>query len=170
MNSVILTNSIRFLFLILLQVLILNHVFLYGYVNPMLYILFIFLYPLRVEKVNFLILSFLLGLCIDFFSNSGGINASATLLIAYIRLPILHIILNKTEFDYLLFSIKKLNFLQAIIYIFSLTFIHHTIVYILTLYKTQGIITIFENIFITTIFSGILISFIIQLFVKNKRG
>ena len=120
MNSVILTNSIRFLFLILLQVLILNHVFLYGYVNPMLYILFIFLYPLRVEKVNFLILSFLLGLCIDFFSNSGGINASATLLIAYIRLPILHIILNKTEFDYLLFSIKKLNFLQAIIYIFSL--------------------------------------------------
>ena len=48
-----------------------------------------------------LIISFLLGLSIDFFSDSGGINAAATLFIAYIRLPILSAILRKNEFDFL---------------------------------------------------------------------
>lgn len=169
MNNVIAINSIRFIFLVLLQVLLLNNIYFLGYLNPMLYIIFVFLYPLKQEKTMFLIICFFLGLSIDFFSNSGGINAAATLLIAYVRQPILHIIQNKTEFDYLLFNIKKLNFIQAVVYIFSLTFIHHLVVFSLEFYKTQGALTILSKIFITTILSGILISFSIQLFVKNKR-
>ena len=136
----------------------------------MLYILFVFLYPVEKEKTTFLVLSFLLGLFVDFFSNSGGINAAATLLIAYIRLPILHLIQNKTEFDYLLFNIKKLNIIQALVYIFSLTFIHHLVVFILEFYKTQDLLTIFGKILATVLVSGILISFSIQLIVKNKRA
>ncbi len=169
MNNVIFTNSVRFIFLILLQVLVLNHVLLFGYINPILYILFIFLYPIKKEKGLFLILSFLLGLSVDIFSNSGGINAAATLLIAYVRLPLLHLIQNKTEFDYLLFNIKKLNLIQALVYIFSLTFLHHLIVFLLEFYKTQNILNISGKILITTILSGILISFSVQLFIKNKQ-
>jgi len=51
-----------FILLVLVQVAILNHIYFLGYINPMLYILFIILYPLRKEKASFLILSFLLGL------------------------------------------------------------------------------------------------------------
>lgn len=169
MNNFILLNSVRFIFLILLQVLLLNQIDLSGYINPMLYILFVFLYPLEKEKIYFLISCFFLGLFIDVFSNSGGINAAAIVLIAYIRLPLLHIIQNKTEFDYLLFSIKKLSLPQALLYIFSLTLIHHTVIFILEFYKTQSILGILNKILITTLLSGILISFIIQLFIKNKR-
>lgn len=170
MNNFIITNSIRFIFLVLLQVLVLNHVFFFGYINPVLYILFVFFYPLEKEKSTFLILSFLLGLCIDFFSNSGGVNAAAILLIAYIRLPLLHIIQNKTEFDYLLFNIKRLNFIQAIVYVLSLTFIHHTVLFILEFYKSQISFSIFSKIIITTLLSSLLIGFSIQLFTKSKRS
>lgn len=169
MNNIIISNSVRFIFLILLQVLLLNQIDLSGYINPMLYILFVFLYPLESEKINFLIVCFFLGLIIDVFSNSGGINASATVLIAYLRLPLLHIIQNKTEFDYLLFSIKKLTLPQALVYIFSLTLIHHIVIFGLEFYKTQSIFSILSKILITTLISGILISFIIQLFLKDKR-
>ncbi len=169
MNNVIFTNSVRFILLLLLQVLVLNHVLLFGYINPILYILFVFLYPIKKEKGIFLVLSFLLGLSVDIFSNSGGVNAAATLLIAYIRLPLLHLIQNKTEFDYLLFNIKKLNLIQAIVYIFSLTFLHHLVVFLLEFYKTQNVFDISEKVLVTTIFSGILISFSVQLLLKNKQ-
>ncbi|MCF6349675.1 MAG: rod shape-determining protein MreD [Flavobacteriaceae bacterium] len=170
MNNLILINSIRFIFLVLLQVLLLNNIYFLGYLNPMLYIIFVFLYPLKKEKSLFLILCFFLGLTIDFFSNSGGINAAAIVLIAYIRQPLLHLIQNKTEFDYLLFNIKNLPFIQVIIYIFSMTFIHHLIIFSLEFYKTQGVLNILGKVIITTILSAVLISFCVQLFVKNKRA
>lgn len=170
MNNKIISNSIRFVFLILLQVLLLNQIYFFGYLNPIFYILFIFLYPIEKNKTVFLIISFFLGLTIDVFSNSGGVNAFATVLIAYIRLPLLHIIQNKTEFDYMLFKIKQLNIFQATIYIFSLTFIHHLALFILDFYKTQNVFAILGKVFLTTIFTAILIGFSIQLFTKdNKR-
>ncbi len=168
MNNSIFKYSILFVFLILIQVLILNNVYFLGYINPLVYILFIFLYPINKEKGLLLIISFLLGLSIDFFSNSGGSNAAATLLIAYLRLPILHIIQNKTEFDYLLFDIKKLNFLQILVYIFSLTIIHHIIVFTLEYYKLQGVTQIALSSFLTSLLTTLLIGFSIALFVKNK--
>jgi rod shape-determining protein MreD len=169
MSNIAFKNTVQFIFLVLLQVLFLNKINLFGYLDPIIYILFVFLYPLDKEKGYFLVASFLLGLSIDIFSNSGGVNAAATLLIAYIRLPILHLIQNKTEFDYLLFNIKKLSFMQAITYIFTLTFIHHLVLFLFEFYKTKNIFSIIGTVAITTLISGIIISFSIQLFANNKK-
>ena len=169
MNNFILKYSLLFVFLVLLQVLILNNVLFLGFINPLVYILFIFVYPLSRKRSVFLIISFLLGLSIDFFSNSGGSNAAAILFIAYIRLPLLHIIQGKTEFDYLLFTIKQLTFLQATIYIFLISLLHHIILFSLESYKLTELITILRNSFLTSILTSILIGFFILLFAKNKR-
>jgi rod shape-determining protein MreD len=75
----------RFIGFVLLQVLVLNHVLLYGYVNPYLYVLFIILLPLNQSKIKTLFFSFLLGLSIDFFSDTGGVHAMACLFTAYVR-------------------------------------------------------------------------------------
>ena len=132
MNNLILNNSIRFIGLVLLQVLVLNHVNLLGYLNPMVYIVWVVLFPIRKNQSLFLILSFLLGLSIDFFSDSGGINAAATLFIAFVRLPILKIVLKKTDFDYLLFNLRAISFGKAFLFISILTVIHHFIVFSLS--------------------------------------
>lgn len=155
--------------LILLQVLVANHVYLFGHLNPMIYILFIFLFPLDFNKYYFLILSFFVGLVLDIFSNSGGIHTSAIVTIAYLRLPVLNAIQNNFEFDHVLFHLKKLSFLQAIIYIFSLTFIHHSIVYGLEYYQTTNFISLISKITQATIFSGIIVSFILQLLIKDRK-
>ena len=84
-NSDILINIVRFVVLVFLQVLLLNNVNLAGYINPYLYILFIILYPLDGNKGLLIFLSFLLGLCIDIFEDSGGVHAAACAFIAYIR-------------------------------------------------------------------------------------
>ena len=83
MNSEIFSNTVRFFFLILLQVLLLNNINFLGYVNPYLYVLFLILFPFNGNQTLFLLLSFLLGLGIDLFEDSGGINAAACLAVGY---------------------------------------------------------------------------------------
>ncbi len=161
--------AFQFLFLVLIQILLLNQVQLFGYINPIIYIVFIFLFPLSREKSTLLILSFFLGLIIDFFTNSGGSNAAATVLIAYIRLPLLQLIINKKDIDFVLFHIKKLYFYQRLIFILSLVLIHHSFLFLLEYYKSSNVIEIFTIIFSTTLFSTILIVFSIELFSKTSK-
>ena len=168
MNNLIISNSIRFIGLVLLQVLVLNHVNLFGYLNPLIYIVWVFLFPIRKNQSLFLIGSFLLGLSIDFFSNSGGINAAATLFIAYVRLPILKAVLRKSDFDFLLFKLRTISIDKIFIYITTLTIIHHFIVFTLEYLSLNAFTTIISNTFFTSIFTILLSTFGILLFVKKK--
>lgn len=168
MNNQLISNTLRFVVLILLQVLILNNMNLFGYINPYIYIVFVFYYPIKKELSVFLIFSFLIGLCIDIFSNTGGINASATLLIAFLRLPILSKILNKTDFDYQSFNIRLMPFGKSFVYIFTLTFIHHLTVFSLDYFSFNDIISILNKTFFTTIFTVTLILSSIIIFTKRQ--
>ena len=168
MNNLILNNSIRFIGLVLLQVLVLNHVNLLGYLNPMVYIVWVVLFPIRKNQSFFLILSFLLGLSIDFFSDSGGINAAATLFIAFVRLPILKIVLKKTDFDYLLFNLRAISFGKAFLFISILTVIHHFIVFSLSYFNLNSLLIIISNTILTSIITIILSILGIIFFTKKK--
>ncbi|MBT8316840.1 MAG: rod shape-determining protein MreD [Lutibacter sp.] len=168
MNNLILSNSLRFIGLVLLQVLILNHINLFGYLNPMVYIVWIFLFPLKKNRSLFLILSFLFGLSVDIFSDSGGINAAATLFIAFIRISVLKTILRKSDFDYLLFNIRSLSIDKIFLYIATLTIIHHFIVFSLEYFSFNAFITILKNTIFTSIFTIILSILGILLFTKKK--
>ena len=78
-------NVIRFFFLVFLQVLILNHINLGGYLNPYFYIYFILLLPFGIPRWMLLCAAFILGLSIDLFTNTIGLNASACLIMAFFR-------------------------------------------------------------------------------------
>ncbi len=79
----------RYLFmwvmLVLVQVLLLNHIQISGFLNPYLYVLFILLLPFETPKYLLLIMGFITGLSIDAFSNTPGIHASATTFMAFLR-------------------------------------------------------------------------------------
>jgi len=169
MNNVILNTTIRFILLVLFQVLVFNHINLFGYINPMIYISWVFLFPIRKSKSLLLILSFLLGIFIDFFSDSGGMNTVAIVFIAYFRLPILEMVLGKSDFDYILFNIRNLATDKLLLFISILTLLHHFIVFSLDYFSFSDIEAIIYNTILTSIFT-ILISFLgILLFVKNRK-
>jgi len=67
MNTSFVTNFVRFIVLILVQVLVLNSIEFLGYINPYIYILFIILFPINNNRPLFIFLGFLLGLTIDLF-------------------------------------------------------------------------------------------------------
>lgn len=168
MNNLILNNLLRFIGLVILQVLVLNNLNLFGFLNPMIYIIWIFLFPIRKNQSLFLVLSFLLGLTVDFFSNSGGINAGATLFIAYLRLPILKAVLKKSDFDFVLFHLRTISFGKTFVFISILTFIHHFMIFSLEYFSINSYKSVFYNTFLTSILTIVISILGILLFTKKK--
>jgi len=168
MNRENINIAILFIGLILLQLIVLNNINFLGYINPFLYILFIFLYPLKKIDFSLILLSFFLGLFIDIFSNSGGINSAATLFIAFIRIPVLQSVIGNREIDFNSVSIKKLPFYKLLYYITILTFIHHLIVFGLEYFKWNNFKIIIIKTVLTSIFTIILI-LISFTFISRKR-
>lgn len=86
MVNEIFRNSIRFIFLVLFQGLILNDVnILDGLAIPYLYIMVLLMLPIETPRWLELIIGFVLGLSIDMFTNTMGIHASACVFLAFIR-------------------------------------------------------------------------------------
>ena len=99
MSKLIITHIIRFLVIMLLQIMIFNYLNIFGYVNPAILIFFIILIPFETPAWLFLILAFLTGLTQDSFLNTGGIHTAAATLIAFVRPFLLRIIASKREFE-----------------------------------------------------------------------
>ena len=156
-----------FLFLLFLQVFLLNNILFLGYINPYLYVAFVFFYPLKKERYLFLFLSFLLGLSIDFFSDSLGINAFSLLFIAYLRLFLIRIIFKKTEQDYLLFNLDQEPFGKVFNYVISLVVIHHFILFSLANFSTQNFSSVIVNTLHSSIFTSVL--FFLGTYIIRKK-
>lgn len=84
MNTLV-ANSIRFVLFVLIQVLILNNLEIGFGLYIMIYPLFIIMLPFHMRPVSLMLLSFLLGLVVDSFSNTYGLHASSAVLMAFFR-------------------------------------------------------------------------------------
>ncbi len=85
-NHIVLQNIVRFVLLMLLQILVLNHVYLGGYITPFLYVLFILMLPTGMNRMGLLAVAFLTGLCLDIFSNMMGFHACCCTAVAFCRI------------------------------------------------------------------------------------
>jgi len=166
-NSEILINIFRFIMLVLLQVLILNHINFLGYVNPYLYILFILLYPLDGNKGLLIFLSFFIGLSIDIFGDSGGIHAASSVFIAYIR-PMLLKFSFGVSYEYNMVKINKVPLIERLTYIASMVFLHHIILFSMEIFSFSHILLILKSTLFSSIFSIILIFCTLLLFSRKS--
>ncbi len=78
-------NIIRFMVLVLVQILVLNNIQVSGYIVPHIYILFILLLPFETPRWLLLIAAFALGITVDLFTQTHGMHAAATVFIAFLR-------------------------------------------------------------------------------------
>ena len=157
-----------FVILVFLQVVVLNNILFLGYVNPYLYISFVFLYPLKKNRFVFLLLSFALGLSIDFFSDSGGIHAFSLVTIAYLRLFFIRVFLNKFEVDYPFFKLNLEPFGKKFNYIVTLTLLHHFLLFFLANFSFQNMSQVFLNTLYSSVFTLILYFLSIYIFSKKQ--
>ncbi|MCL6295686.1 rod shape-determining protein MreD [Jejuia spongiicola] len=168
MNSIISLNSVRFLVLVLTQVLICNHINFLGYVNPNVYILFIILFPVKNNRSLFILVSFLLGLIIDLFLDSGGIHAAACVFIAYTR-PIILKFSFGMVYEHQNMKFNTVDFGAKLTYITIMTVVHHIILYSLEIFSISKIILVLQKTLFSSIFTIILCVLLIIIFSRKSK-
>ncbi len=161
-------NVLLFLFLLFMQVFVLNNINFLGFINPYLYIIFVFNFPLKENRFPILFFSFLLGLFIDTFSNSGGIHALSILTIAYMRLFFIKLYFRKLPSDYPFFYLNSEPFGKIFSYCLTLTLIHHFIYFFVSNFSFQNLSMVFLNTLYSSIFTLILFFLGNYIFTKNE--
>lgn len=163
MKNEVLSNSVRFVVLLLLQVLLFNNIALFGFVVPYIYVIYILRFPVGGNRSLLLLTSFLLGLCVDIFSNSGGVHAAASVAMAYARPFFL-----KTSFgisyEYNVVKVSEMPLGGVITYVLGSVFLHHLILFTLEIFSVDHILLILKSTLFSTLFTSLLIiiSFVLQ--------
>ncbi|MBQ4818784.1 rod shape-determining protein MreD [Aquimarina sp. MMG016] len=166
MNKDALVQISRFMILVLVQVLVLNHINFLGYLNPYIYIIFILLAPITINRSLFLVLSFVLGLAIDMFGDSGGVHAAASVTIAYIR-PIILRSAFGLSYEFQTVKLSNVSFGERLIYVTLMIFIHHIILFSLEVFNFSHILLIAKKTLFSSLFTIVITMLTLVLFRKS---
>jgi rod shape-determining protein MreD len=168
MNSTLLVNIFRFVLLLAVQIIIFNNMNFLGYISPFPYILFIILYPVNGNKSGLLVASFLLGLIMDMFSNSGGIHTTACLVLAYFR-PFIFKFSFGLSYEYQTIKLNDVLTPERFSFILLSVVIHHLILFTLEAFQFSFILDVLLRTLLSTVFTLLICIIIIYLIKPNRR-
>ena len=167
--NILLRNIGRFLILAFLQVFIFNNIHITSYgIIPAVYIIYIIILPFETPKWMVLILAFLIGLSIDIFSDSLGLNTSASVLIAFVRPWILNSLSPRDGYETGSFPrvyYQGINWFVS--YAAIMVIVHQIIYYLLDSFSFENFIIIIFKIVIGTLIS-LVIAIVSQYIIFRK--
>ncbi len=130
--------ALLFLVLVFLQVLVLNNVLLGSYLNPQVYVLFILILPVAIKGWFLLLISFVLGLSVDAFSDSLAIHAASSVFMAFCRPAVIRLVAGRIPDDGpLVPTISGFGGFTIIFYSLILIFLHHSLLFFLEIFRTD---------------------------------
>lgn len=131
--------------LVFVQVLVFNKLNFFGFINPMVYILFLYWYPIKENRAVFLGVSFLLGFSIDLFSDTMALHAASTVTIAYLR-PIIMRFCFGVNYEFQSFKLSNSTKAQQITFLALLVVTHHLIFFSLEIFSLSNLLLILKKV------------------------
>jgi hypothetical protein len=161
---------IRFVALVLFQVLVVNHIRLGGYVHPCIYLIFILLLPINIPDWQLLLLGFGLGLCVDIFTGTPGLHAGATTLMAFSRPAILRLVSGHQKLENVVEpNLGQLGGVWFLRYMLCMVLVHHFALFFLESFSFRLILQVLLRIVISVPVSIFLMMIILFLFQREKK-
>jgi rod shape-determining protein MreD len=170
--STLLRNIIRLILFILLQVFVLNQIPpLHQYITPYIYFLFILWLPFSLSRSGLLVVSFITGICLDFFTKTPGLHAAACVLIGYLRPFLINLLMPQqgVEFNYREPSVASLGFTQYITYVSVLTLFHHGLLFTIQAFQFGNIFYLILKTLGSTVISLLLVTIIEIIFIRKQK-
>ncbi len=149
--------------LLILQVFLFDEIDFLGFIDPMVYVLFIILFPVENKRWNFIFFAFGLGIILDTFQNTGGAHAAASLTLAFTRPLWLRLVYGES------YKMKNIKILQSsvdrVMLLLTLSIIlHHLIFFSLVIFNSSQILYILKLTLMVGLASLVVNSILLALF------
>ena len=170
MNNVYVKHTVAFILLYVAQIFLLDKVALWGFVTPMIYILFILSLPFDTPNWLMVVLGFVAGLIMDSFTGSLGMHALSLMTIAFLRKWVITVIPFYGEKEpHLQPKLYDMKFVWYLQYAFLLTLIHHAIYYFVDAMSLKHFGHTLWVILVNTLFTVIAIFIVQAIFYKPSK-
>lgn len=140
-----------FISLILLQVLLLNNIHIAGYATPFLYIYFILKFDSDTSRNELMLWAFFMGLFIDIFSNTPGMNAAASVFLAFIRPSLLRLFTPRDIIDGIEPSFKSMGVSSFLKYMVVSVFVQSAVLLTIEFFSFSNILLLLLRVFACTL-------------------
>lgn len=151
---IVIRNIVRFLVVILFQVLVMDNVMINGYLVPQIYLLFILLMPFETPRWAQLVSGFLLGMSIDLFLNTPGMHTFATVAVAFVRPYFLNLLAPRDGYEIDSFPrIHYYGFLWFLKYTLIIVLIHHFVLFYLEVFNLKDFLSTLLRVILSAILS-----------------
>jgi hypothetical protein len=171
MNRLVFSQIFRFVALLLIQLIIMNKINFYGFLNPYIYVLFILLLPFETPGWLLLLLSFISGFTIDIFSGTMGIHAASTVFAGFIRPSVIKIMREKPEYDVTTQpNLKHMGVKWFIGYSSIIIFAHHLVLNLLDVFKLGELGQTLLRVIVSSLFTFIFIILFEYIFSSSKEN
>lgn len=170
MYNTLIRNILRFLGLLFLQVLIIDNIRLGNFIHPCVYVLFVMLLPFETPKWKLIINGFIIGFAVDIFNGTPGLNAAATVLMAYIRPNIIGLTTRKSDIEGKTApTVSEMGLQWFFLYSVLLLIIHNLALFMLEAFSFRLFGLVLLETLLSVLVSSFVIILIIYIFKPTKK-
>lgn len=170
MYNTLIRNILRFIGLFLIQVFIIDNIRLGHFIHPCVYVLFVMLLPFDTPRWSLIINGFLIGFAVDIFNGTPGLNAAATVLMAYVRPNIISLTTRKSDIEGKTSpSVSEMGLQWFYLYMVLLLIIHNLTLFMLEAFSFRLIGLVLLDTLLSVIISSFVIVLIIYIFKPTKN-
>ncbi|MEF2644340.1 MAG: rod shape-determining protein MreD [Paramuribaculum sp.] len=167
-------NNIALIFwsiaLILLQALVFNHVCLFGYAVPFVFLYILVKLPLNMSKEWLFTIAFFVGLIVDIFSDTLGMNALACTLTMALRRPVIRLyVAREDELTDPRPGLRTLGTFTFIKFVLTVSLIFCTFIFFIESFSTLGLVRVLLRIGASTLLTTLLIVGIDSLTIRKRE-
>lgn len=170
MTTEIFRNILRFILLLLLQVLIVQNINLGPYIIMLPYVLIILMLPFETQRVALMVISFFVGITLDIFHDSSGLHASACTLMGFSRHYVLKFISPRDGYDIgVKPTVDDMGLAWYLRYAGTLILIHHFAFFYLEIFRFNEFFGTFLRVILSSIGTFLLVYLLQFLFYTGKK-
>lgn len=156
-----------FIGLMLVQVLLCNNICLFGLATPFVYVYYLLVMDRDIDRITLMVMAFFLGLSVDIFSNTPGVNAGASVFVAFMRPGLLRLFSPRGEYENFEPGIYTLGIGAFVRYAVIMVLLHHAVLFLLEAFSFVNMGYLSFRILCSTLLTVLLVMAIE--FVRHKR-
>lgn len=155
------------LLVVLLQALVFDHINLFGFSNPLVYVLLLIIYRLDLDQFGFIIIAFAIGFFVDLITQTAGANSLSCVSIAFLR-PLVSRFALGTNYDQPNAVFTNTLLSNRLLYYFLMILIHQLMYTFMAYFTFDHFGTIMLQTFVNSVFSWVIIAASISLLKPKK--